>query len=83
MNKLKNCISFIVDCATVEAVWALIALEADWAQLEVPNKLPTNEPENEPLLYEEVKLLNDEVVTNDEVSKVMLLMRVSNEALSV
>ena len=45
-----------------------IACEAEYAQEAVPSNEPVNEPEKLPVLYEEVKLLNEAVVTNELVS---------------
>ena len=49
------------------------ALIAFCAQEAVPNKEPVKFPVNEPVLYELVKALNEEVVTNDPVSTIELV----------
>jgi len=63
----------------LEAYDALIACEALVANDAVPNKLPVNDPLNDPVLYELVKLLNDDVVTKLDVAVLMLWVNALNE----
>jgi len=55
------------DCEALIANELVTALEEETAKDAVPNREPVKLPVNDPVLYEEVNELNEEVVTKEPV----------------